>query len=169
MSQPPPDLGLTLHPAIADAVSQVMNAIPGAGVPLNWRLDLSSQNPVWEALSGQVSSEYDESEVLDILTGWARLLDLAQVAEPVAGTTEYRGTVDHRPITVWGITDRDVFDQPLPSSDGGAPTPVMHDSVTGAAPVDETGTAADRPTTPIHRERDRPMDSMPSHLEAGDQ
>ena len=45
-----------------------------------------------------------------ILASWAQLLSLHQVPAAMPGCIDYAGTVDGHLVTVWGITDRDVWE-----------------------------------------------------------
>ena len=106
------DLNRTLVTEIHRAVAEVMNAYgtEKAGrrlQPLDWSLALSNG-----ALTGYVPVDCPEGEVAIVAAAWAWALGLTLVpAGPsMAGSVTYEGTVEGRPVVIWGVTDRDAWD-----------------------------------------------------------
>jgi hypothetical protein len=64
-------------------------------------------------LVGHVSSaEYDDAEAVRVAQGWAELLGLAEVADAVSGTREWRGQLDDgRLVVLWCVADRELFER----------------------------------------------------------
>jgi hypothetical protein len=124
MTQPQQALGSRLDAAITAAVTQTMNTIPDAGAPLHWNLGNPVGSTAITGIKGLAGSDYRDEEIPAVLAGWARLLGLSPVSEPMTGATEYAGTVDGCPVLVWGITDRAVWDAWFARTDrdsGGGP------------------------------------------------
>lgn len=111
------DLGTRINAAVHAAAGQVIHdyAVQQAGAdlpPLTWTLTPSG------ALWGHAGADCAEDEVAGVLARWAQALDLAQdqVSPNLAGSVVYSGTVEGRPVRIWGVTDRDTWENP-----GGAP------------------------------------------------
>jgi hypothetical protein len=99
--------------AIDDAVTRVLNTEAGVGVrPLVWYLDS-------RAAAGQIAVKgqaplgyYPESEIPQVLAGWATALGLKQ-QEPaayLAGVLTFAGRVDDVLVVVWGVVDENAWD-----------------------------------------------------------
>lgn len=76
--------------------------------PLTWSIRLEDGR-----VSGQAGAEYSDDETAEVLGEWADLLGLTAVTALDAGVDMYRGLVDGMDIEVWGVTDRDTFEQQL--------------------------------------------------------
>jgi len=109
-----PDLNRTLLAAIHRAVAEVMNAYASEKAgrrlePLDWSIMPSSGE-----LTGYVPVDCPEGdgEVAIVAAAWAWSLDLTLVpAGPgMAGSVTYAGAVEGRQVVIWGVTDRDVWD-----------------------------------------------------------
>ena|SRR5436305_13249252 len=114
-------LNRNLTAAVSHAVTDVMNAysVERAGrdlPPLAWSLVTGTGY-----LTG-CASDHAEDQVLDVLTRWARALGLTQVSTSpnMAGSVTYTGEVEGRDVVIWGVTDRDTWEQPATQPPGGA-------------------------------------------------
>ncbi|WP_158895282.1 hypothetical protein [Amycolatopsis anabasis] len=96
------------------AIGRALNEVAAkAGCrPLRWHF--AALRNVLEGYAEDLS----ESETEKILQAWGALLELEQVAWPMPGCTEYRGSVGMRPVLIWGVTDRQRrdADQPPPAT-----------------------------------------------------
>lgn len=97
--------------ALREAVGVAINAMGAkAGLrPLSWTHQSMNEPTV---LTGHASSgDYHASEIPELVTTWAAFLGLLESETyVVAGTMQYRGTVDGFKVNVWGVTDRQAFD-----------------------------------------------------------
>jgi hypothetical protein len=101
---------LDLTQACVDAVSAVVNARYGSGLPaLSWQ-PVTTCGGIVRALVGQVPggpTDHDARHMVDV---WAGAYDLAPAADPVAGTSEVAGHLDGVPARIWAVTDRATFE-----------------------------------------------------------
>lgn len=72
--------------------------------PLYWVLSRS-------ALVGQVNTGTDDHEALRAVQAWADHLRLVPVDGPMKGTAEYEAPRGERMVNVWGVIDRDEFEE----------------------------------------------------------
>jgi hypothetical protein len=116
------DLGRRINAAVYTAAGHVIHAyaVERAGAdlpPLTWTL-----TPSW-ALWGHAGADCAEDQVAGVLARWAQALGLtqAELGPNMAGSVTYEGTVEGRPVQIWGVTDRDTWEQPTtPPPPGGA-------------------------------------------------
>jgi hypothetical protein len=120
MRKNPHDLGTRINHAISAAVS-VMRAYAAEQAghelpPLAWSL-----TPSW-ALNGYAGLAHTESEVAGVLARWAQVLDLTEavMGPNMAGSLTYAGEVEGRQVVIWGVTDRDTWEQPAAQPPDGA-------------------------------------------------
>jgi hypothetical protein len=66
-------------------------------------------------VTGHVTdTDRSDDEHAVIALQWADVLGLTEVAGPsCAGTTEYRGTVEGRPFSIWAVIDRAAFERAI--------------------------------------------------------
>ncbi|MBB5153181.1 hypothetical protein [Saccharopolyspora phatthalungensis] len=79
------------------------------GLPtgLYWRSSLRSG----VFLTGHVGAEFTEDQVSEALQKWADHLGLCKDEDPMVGSASYSGAAGGISIEVWGVTDRDRWDQ----------------------------------------------------------
>ena len=107
-----PRLTDEIRHAMNDAVTNKLNQLGKRHRlrPLVWSIR-QADGGGWRA-DGYASVDYDPVEVPVVLDTWARWLRLDRVDQPLCpGTVEYRGRVDGLDVELWGVTDRDLFEQ----------------------------------------------------------
>jgi hypothetical protein len=107
---------LDLTQACVDAVSAVVNARYGSGLPaLSWQ-PVTTPAGIVHALVGQVPGGPPDHDAQQALQAWAGAYDLAPVADPVPGTSEVAGFLDGVPARIWAVTDRATFEGQHPTT-----------------------------------------------------
>ncbi|GAA3435621.1 hypothetical protein [Kutzneria kofuensis] len=97
-----------IHAGMIAGITAQLNQLGQAAgcAPLTWSIRLED----WH-ISGQAGAEYSDDEAAEALEAWADLLGLTAHSLAVAGTDTYHGLVDGVDIELWGVTDRDAFEQ----------------------------------------------------------
>ena len=113
---------LDLTQACIDAVSSIVNARYGSGLPaLSWQ-PITTATGIVHALVGQVPGGPTNHDARHALQAWAGAYHLAPVADPVPGTSEVAGHLDGVPTRIWAVTDRATFERQHHTT-GGTPDP----------------------------------------------
>jgi hypothetical protein len=97
-----------IHAGMAAGITAQLNQLGQAAgcAPLSWSIRLEDGR-----VTGQAGAEYSDDEATEALEAWSDLLGLTAAPMLTAGTDTYHGLVDGMHIQVWGVTDRDAFDQ----------------------------------------------------------
>jgi hypothetical protein len=108
---------LDLTQACVQAVSEIINARYGSGLPaLSWQ-PVTTSGGIVHALVGQVPGGPPDHNARQALQAWAGAYDLTPVQDFVPGTSELAGSLDGLPVHVWAVTDRATFEGQHRTSD----------------------------------------------------
>jgi hypothetical protein len=105
----PEDFHSTIDKALDNALSEVMNAQALDLPALFWSCS-GYRRWARDGVTGHTWIGPDPAPVT--ARRWADAFDLTESPTPMArGTVEYTGFIHGQPVTVWAVTDRDVFER----------------------------------------------------------